>query len=106
ASEVGGAQHDEERFAVALELGPLVRAGGVLDREVVERELLLDLGEQLRVRLVEPDPDEPVRLLEDLADVLDRDLADPQASRVRRTIDHALHARASPASVARLANRR
>ena len=43
--EMRGAQDDEDRVAVPLELRPLVRAGGVLDREVVKRELLLDLPE-------------------------------------------------------------
>jgi len=42
------AQHDEEGIAVALELRPLVRPGGVLDRH------LLDLGEHLLVRLARP----------------------------------------------------
>ena len=56
-----------------LDLGPLVGAVRVLDRQVVEAELLLDLAQQLLARLVQPDPDEPVGLLEDLADLLDLD---------------------------------
>ena len=49
-------------------------AVSVLDREVVEAELLLDPAEQLLARLVEPDPDEAIGLLEGLADLLDVDV--------------------------------
>src|SRR4030095_6509795 len=99
--DVSGAQHEEDRVAVSLELRPLVGASGVLDREVVERELLLDLGEHLFVGLVEADPDEPTGLLEHLADVGDRDLADAQAVRVRHALDQPLHARPSSTSMVR-----
>jgi hypothetical protein len=54
-----------------------VGTGGVLDRQIVQRELLLDLGQHLLVGLVQIDPDESAGLLEHLADVRDRDLADP-----------------------------
>ena len=104
--EVGSAQNDEERIAVALELRPLVGAGRVLDGEVVERELLLDLRKHCVVRLVEPDPDEPARLLQDLADIGDRHLPDPEAARVRHAVHHAVHARPSRASVARPPSKR
>ncbi len=85
------AQDDEERVAVALELGPLMGAVGVFDREVVQAELLLDLPEQRFARLVEPDPEEPVRLLEDLADVLDLDVGDPPAGGVGGAINDRAH---------------
>ena len=77
-----GAERDEERVAVALELGPLVGQVGVLDGEVVQPELGLHLLEERLVGLVEADPDEAVVLLEDLADVLERDIRHPAALRV------------------------
>src|SRR4029434_3621628 len=61
-----------------------------------------DLG----IGIVQADPDEPARLLEDLADVRDRDLAEPQAARVGDAVDDALHARPSPATSARRPNAR
>src|ERR1051325_418380 len=71
---LGGAQGDEQRVAVALELGPLVGQVRVLDGEVVQAELGLHLLQQPLVRLVEPDPHEAVVVGEDLADVLDLDV--------------------------------
>ena len=55
--EVGGrAQHDEQRVAVALELRPLVGDDRVLDRDLVEAELLGD-GQELGFgRPEQPDP--------------------------------------------------
>ena len=50
------AQHDEQRLAVPLELGPLMRLHRVLDRELVQVELRRQ-GRQVRlVRADEPDP--------------------------------------------------
>ena len=45
----GGAQHDEQGVAVALQLRPLVGDDGVLDRQLVQPELLGD-GAELRPR--------------------------------------------------------
>jgi hypothetical protein len=104
--EMRGAKDDEDRVAVPLELGPLMRAGGVLDREVVKRELLLDLPEHLVVRLVEAHPHESTRLLENLADVGDRHLTDQMAARVRNAVDQSFHARPSPTSTARRPSKR
>ena len=51
--------HDrEQRTPVGLDLGPLVRVLGILDREVVQVELLLQLVEQRVVGFVQADPDE------------------------------------------------
>ena len=75
-----GPERDEERVAVALQLGPLVGEVGVLDGEVVQPELGLYLLEEGLVGLVETDPDEAIVLLQDLADVLQRDV--PHAAAV------------------------
>ena len=52
-------QHDEQRILVQLELRPLMRVVGVLDREIVQVELLLDLPQQRLARFVQAHPDEP-----------------------------------------------
>ena len=56
-----------------------MRRQRVLDREVVQSELLLHLAKQRLVGLVEPDPHEASGLgtLEDVADVVERHFADP-----------------------------
>src|SRR2546425_3923670 len=90
------AQDHEERVAVALELRPLVGGEGVLDREVVESDLLLDPPQEPRVGLVQPDPDEPVGLLQRLTDIGDENVADPPAPGVCGTRDDASHVRPSP----------
>jgi hypothetical protein len=51
----------------------------VLDREVVEAELHLHLAKKRLVRLEEPNPDERVRAHDDVADVVQRNIADPPA---------------------------
>jgi hypothetical protein len=60
---------------------------GVLDGEVVELELGLHLLEQGLVRLVEPDPDEGIVLLEGRADVLESHVGHAAATRIRGTRD-------------------
>lgn len=62
----------------------------VLDGQLVPAELLLDLAQERRVRLVQADPHEPVGLAQDLADVGDGHLADrPPADVGDRPDDHA-----------------
>ena len=56
----------------------------VLDGEVVQAELRLDLAQQLLARLVQADPDELAGDLQDLADVVDVDVADLAAVGGRR----------------------
>ena len=58
------ARDNEQRVAVAFELGPLVRAAGVLDREVVEAELRLNPTQQRVPRLQQPDPDDVAGLVQ------------------------------------------
>ena len=54
-------------------MGPV----GVLDRQVVKAERLLDLLQQRFVRLVEADPDEPAGVLQDVAHRVEGDVGDP-----------------------------
>src|SRR5262245_13563905 len=63
---------------------------GVLYGQVVQTELALDLAQQGLVRLAQPDPHEVPGLPEDLADVLELDLAQASAPRVGRAGDHSL----------------
>jgi hypothetical protein len=55
-------QDAEQRLAVVLELGALVRAYGVFDGKFVERELARDVGELLVCRAVQPDPGDSVAI--------------------------------------------
>lgn len=50
-------RHDEQGFAILLDLGSLMGVVGVLDRELVQVELLLHRAEQRHVGLVQADPD-------------------------------------------------
>ncbi|GAA3098695.1 hypothetical protein GCM10020001_013930 [Nonomuraea salmonea] len=52
----GGAQHDEEGVAVAVGLGALGADDGVLQRQLVQLELLAELDQLPFLRPVEPDP--------------------------------------------------
>jgi hypothetical protein len=53
-----GAQHDEVEVVVALDLGALVRARRVLDRQLVQAEARMQLVHHLRAGLVQLQPDE------------------------------------------------
>jgi hypothetical protein len=59
----------------------------------VQAELLLDLAQNLRVRLVETDPDEAIRCLQGLADIAKGQVRDAASLRVGRAIDHAARRR-------------
>ena len=80
--ELRGPRHDEERLAVLLELRALMRLLGVLDRHLVQVELLLHAAQKLRGGLVEADPDDVAGTLRPFAGILDRDVADAAAGRV------------------------
>ena len=54
------AQDDEEVVLVLLELGALVRTGGILDRELVHREVRRDLAHLFVGGLVDSKPDEAI----------------------------------------------
>ena len=70
-----GLHHDEDRVVVELDLGPLVALDGVLDRERVELELVVDEVELGVGGVLQPDPEERVgvvaaaQLLEGVAEV-------------------------------------
>ncbi len=69
----------------------------ILDREIVEAELVLHLAQQLLARLVQADPDEVAGIApaEDLADVGQVHVADAPPVGVLRAIDHLAVARAN-----------
>ena len=92
--DLDGVQHHEERAVVLLELGSLVGAMGILDGEIVQGELALDDAQELFARLEQPDPDELLGLLEDLADVLERDLTHAAAVGVGCARDDSAHGHA------------
>ena len=56
--QLGRAGDDEQRVAVLLELRPLMRVLGILDRQIVQVELPLDPQQQLAVGLEQADPDD------------------------------------------------
>ena len=81
--DLSGAEHDEQRVLVTFELRPLVGRQRVLDREIVEPELLLHLAKQRLVGLEEANPHERVGAFDDVADVVERHVADAPAVRIR-----------------------
>ncbi|AND90887.1 hypothetical protein ACVIW3_000958 [Bradyrhizobium diazoefficiens] len=83
-------RHDEQGLAVLLDLGPLVGVGGVLDREIVQVELLLHGAEQGRVRLVQPDPDHVAGLGPPARGLADGDVGDAPAVDIGTRGDDAL----------------
>jgi hypothetical protein len=56
ADQLRRARHDKEAILILLQLRPLVRAVSILDGQVVEAKFLLNLAQQLLVRLVEANP--------------------------------------------------
>ena len=86
--QLGGAQDEEERVGVLLELRALVGTQRVLDGEVVQAELRLDLLQERLARLVQPDPHEAIGGRQGRADVLDGHVGDPPAVGVGGAVDH------------------
>jgi hypothetical protein len=87
-----GPEDDEQGVAVALQLRPLVRDDGVLDRELMQPELLRD-GSELRVgRAEQADPGERVGCRPEELRGLDHGLrrVDAHAPDVHPGIDHRL----------------
>jgi hypothetical protein len=68
-----GGHHHEQRIAVGLDLGPLVRAR-VLDGQVVQAEFFLQLQQYIVVGIVQADPDEAVATGNDIADGVQADV--------------------------------
>ena len=56
--QLRGAGDDEQRVAILLDLRPLVRMLGILDRQIVQVELRLHAQQQLAVGLEQADPDD------------------------------------------------
>ena len=85
-------QRREQRVAVLLDLRPLVPVPRVLDRELVQRELLRHLVQLFVRRLEQGDPDEAVAAAHVLADVLLRDVGELAAILVGDAADqHGAH---------------
>lgn len=80
-------QHGEDRVVVLLDLRPLVAVARVLDRQVVQAELLLHLGQLVGRRVLQRHPDETAGALEELADVVDRAVGQLGAVFVGHAID-------------------
>src|SRR5690606_20425365 len=81
-------QHDEQRVVVDLQLGPLMGLEGVLHGQRVQPELARDQVELVRIRLVQPDPDEAARrprLVQRVGEVPGRLRPPPLA--IHRTVD-------------------
>src|SRR6185437_8485119 len=76
SDQFGRVQHREQRIAVFLDLRSLMPFARILDRELVQAELLCHLVELLERRLEERDPDEEIRPMHVLADVRDGDIGD------------------------------
>ncbi len=70
-----GLEDDEQGVAVDLELGPLVRVDGVLDRQLVQVELARDGVELLLGGLEDADPHERAVALGGLAGLGEREIA-------------------------------
>src|SRR5919107_2737027 len=67
----GRLEHEEERIAVALQLGPLVSVRRILDRQPVQAELPGDGRELLFGRLVEANPCNPAPVSDGLIGLLE-----------------------------------
>src|SRR3712207_2486639 len=86
----GRLEHEEERIAVALQLGPLVGVRRILDRQPVQAELPGDGGELLFRRPVEADPSHTAPVPDGLVGLLEGDrLGGPVAVHVDGVVhDH------------------
>src|SRR5512132_321558 len=88
--DLGGAQHHEQRVTEDFDLRALVRPKCVLDREVVQPELLLDDLQDIFARLMQPDPDEAARTFGERATLVDVEIGNAAAIFVSRAgHDHA-----------------
>ena len=86
--ELCGMRDHEQRIAVRLDLRPLVRIARILDREVVQAEFLLELAEQRRLRIEQPDPDEGAVVdRQHVADLVERDIAARPVAAVDDAVD-------------------
>jgi hypothetical protein len=79
AVELCGACYDEQRVAILLDLRTLMGVVGVLDREIVQLELLLHAAEHRHVGLVQADPDHMVGLAAPARGFVDGDVGHPSS---------------------------
>ena len=93
-NQVRRSQHHEHGVLVEFELRPLMRVVGVLDREVVQTELLLHGAQDVLLRLVESEPDELIRFLECAANLPDANVGHAHAAAVGGAVDHRGRSRA------------
>ena len=93
-AELHGMQHGEQRVVVLLDLRPLVAVPRILDRQVVQAELLLHLRELFGRRVLQRHPDEAAGLGQVVADVVDRAIGELGAVLVGHAVDE--HGAAPP----------
>jgi hypothetical protein len=86
--EDDGLQHQEERVAVPLQLGPLMGLHRVLDGQRVQAEDPGDLRQVHRLRLVQPYPREAAALAGLVQRLLRRQRGRPAAVLVHRAVHH------------------
>ena len=75
-----GARDDEERVAILLELGMLMRLAGILDGQVSADRTALHPLQKLVAGLEQADPDDMTGPLRPLARLFDRYICDPPAA--------------------------
>lgn len=81
------AKYDKHRVSVGFQLWTLMCPVSVFNGQFVQAKLALDPCQHLFIRLIQSDPDEPVRLLKDLTDFIELDISRASAIRIRNTID-------------------
>src|SRR4029453_14997606 len=87
-AELSCTEDDEQGIFVVFQLGALMGCEGILDGQVVEAELLLHFPQKRLVGFVQPDPDKGSRLLENLADIVERHVANTLAAGVCRACNN------------------
>jgi hypothetical protein len=85
-----GPRHDEQGLAILLDLRPLMGVVGVLNREIMQVELLLHGAEQRDVRLVQADPDHVAGFRSPARGFADRDIGDALSVDIGAGSDNAL----------------
>jgi hypothetical protein len=83
--------HDKQRIAEGFELGSAVLLKGVLDGQFMQVELALQVGQLLRVRLLQANPDEVTGLFRPLNAFVQRDIGDLLACVVNRSSNNSPH---------------
>ena len=81
-NDLGRSCNDEERLAILLQLGMLVRLAGVLDGEGMQIELCLHPGQQVIAWFEQTDPNDVARPFRPFAGLLDRNARDALAAGV------------------------